>query len=91
MNVYRNILISEEQDAWLDKEIANGNLESESSLIEEAITERIFTQNMQNPKYREWLEAELQKGIDSGISEKSVDEIFTEAKAFALIKLKSKQ
>jgi antitoxin ParD1/3/4 len=81
MNVFRKIEITEKQAAWLDKEIANGNISSESSFIEEAITERIHQQNMQNPKYVAWLEAELQKGHESGVSEKSVDEIFAEARA----------
>ncbi len=75
MNVIRKIELTEAQAAWLDKEIANGNISSEAELLEEAITERIHQQNMQNPKYRDWLEVELQKGLDSGISERTTDEI----------------
>lgn len=82
MNVIRKIEISEEQAAWLDREIANGNIANESEMFEEAITERIHQQNMRDPKYREWLEAELQKGLDSGVSDRTVEEIWAEARAF---------
>lgn len=82
MNVIRKIEITEKQAEWIDAEIASGNISDEGMLIEEAIAERIHQKNNQNPKYREWLEAELQKGLDSGISEKSIDEIFAEARAY---------
>ena len=78
MNVVRKIEITEEQAKWLDNEIASGNIASESDLLEEIITERRFQKLESTPEGRAWLEAELQKGIDSGISDKSVDEIWEE-------------
>ena len=75
-----NISFTEKQEKYIRDHVASGNYKNASEVVREAM--RIHEE--EQGRKLEWLRAEIQKGLESGSSNMSVDEIFDEAKARAL-------
>lgn len=71
-----NISFTDKQEAYIRDLVASGNYKNASEVVREAL--RVHEQEHQHKL--EWLRAEIQKGIDSGISTSTVSEIFQEAR-----------
>jgi antitoxin ParD1/3/4 len=75
-----NISFTEKQEKYIRDLVASGNYKNASEVVREALR----MHNEEQDRKLEWLRAEIQKGIDSGMSDMSIDEIFEEAKQKAL-------
>ncbi len=75
MNVVRKIEITEDQAKWLDEKVACGSAKDVNSIFQQLISERQFQEKEENPEYMLWLNNELKLGLESGISERTVDQI----------------
>lgn len=76
MATIRNtITVTDKKDDWIKSQISNGDFTNESEYIR-ALIRRDQNNNAQFLR----LKAELQKGLDSGISNRSIDEIMAAGK-----------
>ncbi len=86
--VRKTITLTEQQDAWIKAEIAAGRFTNDSEVIRDAVRKAQApalrsTINTEPVEIVEdpWLAAEIQKGLDSGPSHMTFDEIIAEAAA----------
>ncbi|RMB56416.1 type II toxin-antitoxin system ParD family antitoxin [Dokdonia sinensis] len=77
-----NISFTEKQEEYIKNLVASGDYKNASEVVREAL--RLHSSDYE--KKLAVLRAEIQKGIDSGYSDRSVRDIFEEAKARALKK-----
>ena len=78
--VKKSISVTDRQDEWIKAKIASGHFGNESEVVRELIRERQIREE-ETPEEIEAIRAALIKGEQSGVSKKSVDEIWAEARA----------
>ncbi len=78
--VKKSISVTDRQDEWIKAQIATGHFGNESEVVRELIRERQIREE-EPPAEIEAIRAALIKGEKSGLSKKSVDEIWAEARA----------
>ena len=76
--VKKSISITEQQDRWLKARVDKGSYGSESEVFQELILERQLWER-DTPEEISAIRAALIEGERSGISERSVEEIWEEA------------
>lgn len=77
--VKKSISVTDKQDDWIKAQIATGHFGNESEVVRELIRERQIREQ-ETPAEIEAIRAALIKGEQSGLSKKSVDEIWEEAR-----------
>lgn len=75
-----NISFTEKQEKYIRNHVKSGNYKNASEVVREALRLHADEQD----RKLEWLRAELQKGIDSGISHRTINDIFEAAKEKAI-------
>ncbi len=75
-----NISFTDKQEKYIKDLVATGNYKNASEVVREALR----AHNEEYERKLTWLRTEIQKGIDSGISDMSIDEIFEQVKNKAL-------
>lgn len=78
--VKKSISVTDKQDEWIKAQIASGHFGNESEVVRELIRERQLREG-ETPEHIEAIREALLKGEQSGVSKKSVDEIWAEARA----------
>ncbi len=78
--VKKSISVTDRQNDWIKAQIASGHFGNESEVVRELIRERQIREE-ETPEEIEAIRAALIKGEQSGMSKKSVDEIWAEARA----------
>ena len=71
--IRKSITFTEQQDRWIKGQIANGNFTNDSEYIRDLVRQ----DQVRNTEFLQ-LKAAIQEGIDSGISEKSLNDIWEE-------------
>lgn len=69
--IKKSITVTQAQEDWIQSQLATGQYASDSEVIREALREK----QTRSEQEREWLRRELQKGLDSGISKRTPEEI----------------
>ena len=77
--VKKSISITEQQDNWIKAQIETGHFGNESEIIRELIRERQMRQQ-EFPAQIEAIRAALIEGEQSGFTDRSVDEIWEDAR-----------
>ena len=77
--VKKSISITNQQDSWIKAQIASGHFGNESEVIRELIRERQIREQ-ETPAEIEAIRKALIEGEQSGFSDRSVDEIWEEAR-----------
>lgn len=77
--VKKSISVTDKQDEWIKAKIATGHFGNESEVVRELIRERQIREE-ETPAQIEAIRAALIKGEQSGVSKKSVDAIWAEAR-----------
>ena len=77
--VKKSISVTEQQDAWIKGQIKSGHFGNESEVIRELIRERQLREE-QSAAEIEAVRAALIEGEQSGISDRTVEEIWDEAR-----------
>ncbi|MBA3966857.1 MAG: type II toxin-antitoxin system ParD family antitoxin [Nitrospirales bacterium] len=77
--VKKSISVTDKQDAWIKAKIATGHFGNESEVVRELIRERQIREE-ETPEEIEAIRAALIKGEQSGVSKRSVDKIWAEAR-----------
>lgn len=77
--VKKSISVTDKQDEWIKAKIATGHFGNESEVVRELIRERQIREE-ETPEEIQAIRAALIKGEQSGVSKKSVDEIWAEAR-----------
>ena len=77
--VKKSISVTEQQDGWIKAQIASGHFGNESEVIRELIRERQLRER-ETPAEIAAIRAALIEGEQSGFSDKSVDEIWQDAR-----------
>lgn len=77
--VKKSISITEQQDNWIKAQIETGHFGNESEIIRELIRERQMRQH-ESPAQIEAIRAALIEGEQSGFTDRSVDEIWEDAR-----------
>ena len=77
--VKKSISITEQQDNWIKAQIETGHFGNESEIIRELIRERQMRQQ-ESPAQIEATRAALIEGEQSGFTDRSVDEIWEDAR-----------
>jgi len=72
----KTITLTDQQDQWIKGQIAAGDYTNDSEYIRDLVRR----DQEQNTKFRA-LKAAIQEGLDSGISNKTVREVWEEAEA----------
>ena len=72
--VRKTITLTEKQDAWIKAQIAAGEFTNDSEYIRDLVRR----DQEQNARYKA-LKAAVEEGLNSGVSEKTVGEIWAEA------------
>jgi antitoxin ParD1/3/4 len=72
----KTITLTDQQDQWIKAQIAAGEYTNDSEYIRDLVRR----DQEQNAKYRA-LKAAIQKGLDSGIGNKTVRDVWEEAEA----------
>ncbi len=72
----KTITLTDQQDQWLKAQIAAGEYTNDSEYIRDLVRR----DQEQNAKFRA-LKAAIQEGLDSGISDKTVQDVWEEAEA----------
>jgi antitoxin ParD1/3/4 len=70
-----NISLPDKMKKWVEKRAASGEFGNVSEYVRDLVR-----QDQERAKALAWLQAEIDKGIASGISDKSLDEVMAEAK-----------
>ncbi len=78
--VKKSISVTDRQNDWIKAQIASGHFGNESEVVRELIRERQIREE-ETPEEIEAIRAALIKGEQSGISKKSVDEIWADARS----------
>jgi len=77
--VKKSISITDQQDGWIKAQIASGHFGNESEVVRELIRERQIREQ-ETPAQIEAIRKALIEGEQSGFSDRSVDEIWEEAR-----------
>ena len=77
--VKKSISVTNQQDSWIKAQIETGYFGNESEVIRELIRER-QTREQETPAEIEAIRKALIEGEKSGFSDRSVDEIWAEAR-----------
>jgi antitoxin ParD1/3/4 len=77
--VKKSISVTEQQDGWIKAQIKTGHFGNESEVIRDLICERQMREQ-ETPEEIVAIRAALIEGENSGISTRSVDEIWEEAR-----------
>ena len=72
----KTITLTDQQDRWIKAQIAAGEYTNDSEYIRDLVRR----DQEQNAKFRA-LKAAIQEGLDSGISDKTVRDVWEEAEA----------
>ncbi len=72
----KTITLTDQQDQWIKAQIAAGEYTNDSEYIRDLVRR----DQAQNAKFRA-LKAAIQEGLDSGISNKTVRDVWEEAEA----------
>ena len=78
--VKKSISITDQQDEWIKEQVKSGRYGNESDVFQEMILERQI-QRKETPEEVAAIRAALIEGEQSGISDRSVDEVIEEARA----------
>ena len=71
-----NISIPDKLKAWVESRVADGSYASSSDYLRDLVR-----QDQRERRRLEWLRAEIQAGRDSGVSDRSLQDIVAEARA----------
>ena len=77
--VKKSISVTDQQDSWIKAQIKTGHYGNESEVVRELIRERQL-RDQESPAEIEAIRAALIEGEQSGFSDRSVDEIWEEAR-----------
>ncbi|MGB5245967.1 MAG: type II toxin-antitoxin system ParD family antitoxin [Woeseia sp.] len=77
--VKKSISITDQQDSWIKSQIKTGHYGNESEVVRELIRERQL-RDQETPAEIEAIRAALIEGEESGFSNRSVDEIWEDAR-----------
>lgn len=77
--VKKSISVTEQQDGWIKAQIETGHFGNESEVVRDLIRERQMREQ-ETPEEIAAIRAALIEGENSGISSRSVDEIWEEAR-----------
>ncbi len=77
--VKKSISLTDQQDSWIKAQIKSGHYGNESEVVRELIRERQLRE-LETPGEIEAIRAALIEGEKSGFSDRSVDEIWEEAR-----------
>ena len=77
--VKKSISVTEQQDAWIKAQIKSGHFGNESEVIRELIRERQLREQQSAAEINA-VRAALIEGEQSGIGDRSVEEIWDEAR-----------
>ena len=77
--IKKSISVTEQQDSWIKAQIQTGHFGNESEVIRELIRERQLRER-ETPAEIEAIRAALVQGEQSGFSDRSVDEIWEDAR-----------
>lgn len=77
--VKKSISVTDQQNGWIKAQIRTGHFGNESEVIRELIRERQIREQ-ETPAEIEAIRAALIKGEQSGFSDRSVDEIWEDAR-----------
>jgi antitoxin ParD1/3/4 len=80
-----NISLPDQMKQWVEEQVATGRYANASDLMRDVIRER-----QEKSAAITRLQREIDKGRASGISDKSVDEIFAEAREKGIAALKAR-
>ena len=80
--IRKTIAITEQQNEWLKSQMAQGGYGNESEIFRDMIRTRQKS-DMETPEEIEKIRALLIEGENSGISERTVDEIWQAAREIA--------
>lgn len=78
--VKKSISVTNQQDSWIKAQIKTGHFGNESEVIRELIRERQIHEQ-ETPEEIAAIRAALIKGEQSGFSNRSIEEIWEEARA----------
>ena len=78
--VKKSISVTAQQDSWIKAQIKSGHYGNESEVVRELIRERQL-RDRETPAEIEAIRAALIEGEESGFSDRSVDEIWDDARA----------
>lgn len=78
--VKKSISVTNQQDSWIKAQIKTGHFGNESEVIRELIRERQIREQ-ETPEEIAAIRAALIKGEQSGFSNRSVEEIWEEARS----------
>jgi antitoxin ParD1/3/4 len=77
--VKKSISVTDHQDSWIKSQIESGHYGNESEVVRELIRERQIREQESNAEI-EAIRAALIEGEQSGFSDRSVDEIWQQAR-----------
>jgi antitoxin ParD1/3/4 len=77
--VKKSISVTDQQDSWIKAQIKTGHYGNESEVVRELIRERQL-RDQESPAEIEAIRAALIEGEQDGFSDRSVDEIWEEAR-----------
>ncbi len=77
--VKKSISVTDQQDSWIKAQIKTGHYGNESEVVRELIRERQL-RDQETPAEIEAIRAALIAGEESGFSDRSVDEIWEDAR-----------
>ncbi len=77
--VKKSISVTDQQDSWIKTQIKTGHYGNESEVVRELIRERQLREQ-ETPAEIEAIRAALIEGEESGFSDRSVDEIWEDAR-----------
>ena len=77
--VKKSISVTDQQDSWIKGQIKTGHYGNESEVVRELIRERQL-RDQETPAEIEAIRAALIEGEESGFSDRSVDEIWQDAR-----------
>lgn len=77
--VKKSISVTDQQDSWIKAQIRTGHYGNESEVVRELIRERQL-RDQETPAEIAAIRAALIEGEQSGFSDRSVDEIWEEAR-----------
>jgi len=77
--VKKSISITDQQDSWIKAQIKTGHYGNDSEVVRELIRERQL-RDQETPAEIEAIRAALIEGEESGFSDRSVDEIWEDAR-----------
>ncbi|WP_366523783.1 type II toxin-antitoxin system ParD family antitoxin [uncultured Algimonas sp.] len=72
----QSVTFTDANDKWLQTQVAKGEYSSKSDVINDLVR-----QERRRERRIDWIRAELDKGYESGISERSPSEIWEDVKA----------